>query len=223
MKKFSLSSTGIKLVAILAMVIDHVGLLFFPHQLLWRVAGRIAFPLFAFLVAEGALRTSNVRAYLFRLLGFAIISQFAYIPFNGATGGILSPFNIFFTLSAGLLALILWKRLPRTISVPAIILLCALADILSFDYGAYGVLTVLISNLALQRRKLGITALLLFPQAVTLLRFALGAISIQGYASMSVPLVAIYNGERGRKLPRHLFYWFYPVHLLVLASIWYLK
>ena len=204
------------------MVVDHVGLLFFPHDLLWRVFGRLAFPLFAFLIAEGFGRTSNVRNYLFRLLGFAVISQLAYLPFNYATGWSLANLNIFFTLSTGLVALILVSCLSFFSSTPAIILICAFADFASFDYGSYGILTVLLSRLVLTHRKIGLPTLLLFPQAVTLFRFASGFLSLQYFASMSVPLIAVYNGERGLALPRTLFYWFYPVHLFILSLIWYL-
>lgn len=205
------------------MVVDHIGLLFFPHDPLWRVFGRLAFPLFAFLVAEGFTRTSNVRNYLFRLLGFAVISQLAYLPFNYATGWNLAHLNIFFTLSAGLIAIILVNRLSLFSSIPAVILISAFAGFASFDYGAYGVLTVLLSRLVLTHRRIGLTALFFYPQALTFFRFLLGVPTLQFFASMSVPLIAVYNGERGLKLPRALFYWFYPVHLLVLSLIWYFR
>ncbi len=203
------------------MLADHVGLLFFPHDLLWRIVGRLAFPLFAFLIAEGFERTSNVRNYFFRLLGFAVISQLVYSPFNHAAGDTLSTLNIFFTLAGGLLALILWNRLSFFSSIPAIIIICVFADFASFDYGSYGILTVLLSRLALTYRAFGLPTLFIFPYAVTIFRFVLGTLSIQSFASMSVPLIATYNGERGFALPRKLLYWFYPLHLLILLSIWY--
>ncbi len=203
------------------MVVDHVGLLFFPHQLLWRIFGRLAFPLFAFLIAEGFTRTSNVRKYLFRLLGFAVISQIAYLPFNYATGWNLAHLNIFFTLSAGLIAIITVNRFSLFSSIPAVILISAFADFASFDYGAYGVLTVLLSRLVLTHRRVGLSTLLFYPQMITIFRFVLGVPTLQFFASMSVPLIAVYNGERGSVLPRSFFYGFYPVHILILSLIWY--
>ena len=220
---FSLSSSGVKLIAVVAMLVDHIGLLFFPEDPLFRVIGRISFPLFAFLVAEGYGRTSNARHYLFRLLGFAVISQPAYMLFNYVSDDNLAELNIFFTLSAGLIAIILWNRFPLALSLPGIVLLCALAQVASFDYGAYGIVTVLVSRLVLTSRVLGIATLLFLPEAITLLRLARGVLSLQFFAVLSVPVIALYNGERGLALPRAFFYWFYPVHLLILSFIWYLR
>ena len=222
-KKFpSLSSSSIKLIAIVAMLVDHIGLLFFPEDPFFRIIGRIAFPIFAFLIAEGYGRTSNIRNYLFRLLGFAVISQLAYAPFNDASGGNLAELNIFFTLSAGLIAIILWNRFSLTVSIPATLLICLLAEVASFDYGLYGIVTVLVSRLVLTHRMLGITSLLLLPEAITLLRLAWGVLSLQFFAVLSVPFVALYNGKRGFALPRLFFYGFYPIHLILLSFIAYL-
>ncbi len=219
---FSLSGTSIKIIACIAMLADHIGILFFPETLLWRVIGRLSFPLFAFLIAEGSRRTGNIREYLFRLLGLAVISQVPYLLFDYATGSILDNLNIFFTLSAGLIAILLWNRLSSVRAILSIALLGTLSEFLSLDYGAYGVLTVLLSYLALNHRTWGIVSLFILPQLTTTFHFILGTLSIQAFASMSVPLVASYNGERGPKLPRLFFYAFYPTHLLVLSLLWLL-
>lgn len=203
------------------MLVDHIGLLFFPEDPLFRIIGRIAFPIFAFLIAEGYGKTSNLREYVFRLLGFAVISQLAYVPFTYASGNNLADLNIFFTLSAGLIAIILWNRFSLPLSLPALVLICALAEVASFDYGAYGVVTVFASRMVLTSRAFGIAVLLLLPEAITLLRLAWGILSLQFFAVVSVPFVALYNGKRGFSLPRALLYWFYPVHLLILSLIKY--
>lgn len=203
------------------MLVDHIGLLFFSEDPLFRIIGRMSFPLFAFLIAEGYGKTSNLRSYLFRLLSFAVISQLAYVPFNYVLGDTLADLNIFFTLSAGLIAIILWNRFSLPVSLSALVLICALAEVASFDYGAYGVVTVFASRLVLTNRTLGIAVLLLLPEAITLLRLAWGVLSLQFFAVVSVPFVALYNGKRGFSLPRALLYWFYPVHLLILSLIKY--
>ena len=219
MKKLSFSSATLKLIALGTMLIDHVGLLFFPGDPLWRAVGRVSFPLFAFLVAEGFRRTSNVNRYFFRLCVFAVISQIPYALVRHAAG---SPpaLNIFFTLAAGLLALVLLSRLPVRYGVPCAILICVAAEVLSFDYGAYGVLTILSSAVFIKHRRSGIALLSAIPLADTIVRFLSGVLSIQIYAVLSVPLIALYNGEHGINLPRRLLYWFYPVHLLLLWLIW---
>ena len=131
MKK--LSTFTLKLIAIITMVIDHTGAIFFPDQMWLRAIGRIAFPIFVFLLVEGLFNTSNIKKYLTRLGIFALISE---IPFDmafykarfgvdfltdlkGATQDmqILDLFirrlikhqNIFFTLFLGLLAIYLMK------------------------------------------------------------------------------------------------------------------
>ena len=74
-----MTSFQIKLLAIITMVIDHVGLFFFPHLQIFHIIGRLAFPLFAWLIAKGAKYTENINHYLFRLFVFALLSQVQYI------------------------------------------------------------------------------------------------------------------------------------------------
>ena len=204
------------------MLVDHVGMLFFPGELLFRIVGRVSFPIFAFLIAEGFEKTSNVRDYLFRLLALAVISQIPYSFFVQASG--LAPFrlNIFFTLSAGLLSLMMLKRLPLAYSVPGVVLIGLLAEFGSFDYGLYGILTILASSLFLRFRRVGLAALLSLPSLRTSLVFLSGFLSLQVYATLSVPLLMLYNGEYGRRFPRLFFYGFYPAHLFVLWLLWFL-
>ncbi len=218
--RFSLSSNALKVIAILAMLADHIGFLFFPDQLWWRIAGRLAFPLFAFLIAEGFERTSNVARYGKRLILFAAISQ---LPYSLVLAAVNTPqtLNIFFTLSAGLLALALLKQLPYKRSVPLVLGIIVLAQSLNFDYGAYGILTILASHLFIHRRTVGVVVLLSLPLFSALYLALAGAIPIQFFALFTVPLIALYRGARGMHLPRALFYWFYPVHLFALWIIWY--
>src|SRR5207244_4281126 len=95
----------IKILAIICMIIDHVGLFFFPEYTLFRIVGRIAFPLFAWLIANGAHFTRNIRAYLTRLFALAVISQLPFTLANQQIGAPLLYLNVVFTLSLGLLAI----------------------------------------------------------------------------------------------------------------------
>lgn len=137
------------------MLIDHVGILFFPDEPFLRVIGRVSLPLFAFLIAEGERKTSNSSKYLARLTVFAVISQLPYELFMRASGVESVPINIFATLSFGLLALLLLKRFSFHYSLPAVAVILFLSEYLSFDYGAYGILTILVSALFLSARGLG--------------------------------------------------------------------
>ena len=91
---------------------------------------------------------------------------------------------------------------------------------LPFDYGPYGVLLILASGLLLSFRSVGSFSLFLLHLTETLLSSFTGLLSIQLFATMSVPILMRYNGEYGRPLPRRLLYWFYPAHLLLLWLIW---
>jgi hypothetical protein len=217
--KISFSASTLKVIAVLTMVIDHVGLLFFPHQIIWRVLGRISFPLFAFFVAEGYRRTSNLGQYTARLFIFAIISQVPLELFYRAAGLNILPLNILFTLTAGLITLTVMMRLSLWYSIPIISFIIFVAEFFDLEYGAYGVIAVLASYLLLQRKLLGIVALFFLPLLYSLLQTLVGVVFVQFAAVLSVPFVALYNGKRGIPFPRYLFYLFYPTHLILLWLI----
>lgn len=205
------------------MFVDHVGLLFFPEELAFRLVGRISFTIFAFLIAEGFEKTSHIWKYLYRLLAFAALSQLPYSLFMQTAGAMSIRLNIFFTLAGGLLALILLRKCRAAYAVPGILFILLFADYVSFDYGIYGILAVLGSALFLHFRFVGIAALLGLPFfRVIATLFSSSPSLLQGYAALSVPFIMLYNGTHGPRLPRLLFYAFYPVHLLILALVWIL-
>src|SRR3989344_960795 len=95
----------IKLIAIITMVIDHVGLYFFPDLLILRIIGRLSFPLFAWLIANGVHYSHNAKAYLTRIFLFALLSQLPYLLVNRQIDPRFAGLNIFFTLFLGLCAI----------------------------------------------------------------------------------------------------------------------
>ena len=100
--KFGLSGFALKIIAILTMLTDHIGAGLFPSQIWLRMVGRLAFPIFAFLICEGFYHTRDIKRYAVRLGIFAIISE---IPFNLLHSYYLfdpGAQNIFFTLLIGL-------------------------------------------------------------------------------------------------------------------------
>ncbi|WP_461817744.1 TraX family protein, partial [Faecalimonas sp.] len=101
--KLGINSFQLKIIAIIAMIIDHIGLFFFPEHILFRIIGRISFPIFAFLIVEGFYHTRDIWKYMFRLGVFAVLSE---IPFDLLTTGKVFDLrhqNVFFTLLIGVI------------------------------------------------------------------------------------------------------------------------
>ncbi len=143
-----LSRNTLKLIAFVTMFIDHFGMVFFPGAVLWRIIGRISFPIFAYLIADGIQRTRNPARMLFRLFVFAVISQYPYsLALYGRFS--LKSLNIFVTLLLGAVTACYLSRdraKPSSSRMLKDILLvvtpCLLAELVGADYGAYGVLLI---------------------------------------------------------------------------------
>lgn len=181
---------------------------------LMRDIGRIAFPIYCFLLVEGFMRTRNVKKYLGRMLLFAFISE---IPFDLAfTGKIFyrDYQNVMFTLFWGLLAMYVSQIVELKADkwfvkwfLTALIWLAAAggAEVMLTDYGAKGVGCICVLYL------------LRYVKGLQLLGGAL-AFTWEFPAPVSFAFIALYNGEKGRSM-KHFFYGFYPVHLLVLYLV----
>lgn len=220
-----MKSSTLKILACLFMFIDHVGYILFPKLIVLRIIGRLAFPIFAYFIAEGYRKTKDITDYLGRLLLFALISQ---IPFAAAFK--TTHLNIFFTLAMGLYGLYIYDKHKRFEYVILIALVC---EILNTDYGLYGVLLVFFFNYNLEDFKKmarDVILLTIVAQGLQAVRMYFTVSSIYFYRNLiftlgvqplclfSLILIKFYNGERGLKL-KYLFYGFYPVHLLILVFI----
>ena len=201
---------------------DHVGILFFPGDDIYRIIGRISFPLFAFLVAEGFVKTSNEKKYLSRLFIFGIIAQIPFMYFKFLSGYQLEKLNILFTLSGGLLLLILIKRKLYFKIFLVSLLLIIIEGSISFDYGFYGILLILFSYVFIKNKVLGLFLLLFITSASSINMDSIADSSLQVYALLSILPVMFYNGEIGKKVSRWWFYAIYPIHFLILALIFHL-
>ncbi|MCC8080934.1 MAG: conjugal transfer protein TraX [Lachnospiraceae bacterium] len=219
----------LKLIAIATMLIDHIGAVLYPDQMIFRYIGRIAFPVFVFLLVEGFYYTRNIRKYELRLLLFAIISECPFdLAFNDAVLEFQSQ-NVFFTLFLGLLMLDLMQKVKgqhwKNILILVIFTLAAV--LLQTDYDAGGILLVYcfykFRNQPIPKYiGLGAISLLLYEP-------------IQYWSLLAAIPLTLYNGERGFRpdgrwysgraggagalLVKYLFYVFYPVHLLILYFI----
>ena len=223
-KTTCINSFTLKWIAIFTMAVDHIGAVLFPNIIQFRCVGRIAFPIFIFLLVEGFFHTKNIRKYILRMLVFCFISE---IPFDLAFYGTFFNWkhqNVFFTLTIGLIMLALIQNRKNWHQF-GIVLLCMLgAYLLSTDYSAGGILLIYMFYLFRNTdadspdyiRKFLCKAAGL--GAVSL--FAFGAIECFSLFAM-IP-VFFYNRKRGPSL-KSFFYIFYPAHLLVLyliSAVW---
>lgn len=223
-----LSAQALRITAALSMVIDHVGAVFFPEAVWMTAVGRIAYPLFAFLIVEGAVHTRDWKKYALRLLLLAVISE---LPFDWLTleAGIwteeawhigifsLVRQNTVFTLLAGLLVAEAAVRGDARQN-PYIGFLAAVAGagaawLLQFDYGGAGVLLIYFFYLFrgsfwLQALSLGLLSVL-----------AMGGLQVFALAA-AVPIF-LYSGRNGRagRAAQAGMYLFYPLHLIVISMI----
>lgn len=204
----------LKWIAVITMIVDHVGAVLFPQSVLLRCIGRLSFPIFAFLLVEGFYHTGNLRRYQLRLLAFALLSE---IPYDLAFHGTVLEFgnqNIFFTLFLALLTLDIMEngRFPFAGGV-GLFVGCLSAYLLSADYGAGGILMVLCFYILRRQRFLGWCCFFL----LNMFAFHSG---IQWCAVAAAVFICLYNGQKGKTLGRgKFFYWIYPGHLLVLYMI----
>ncbi|RAW17327.1 conjugal transfer protein TraX [Paenibacillus taichungensis] len=199
-------------IAMITMLIDHIGAVFFPHVGELRMIGRIAFPIYAFAVYIGYKHTRNVQKYIWRLFWIAVISQF---PFMAAFNHF--SLNVVWTLWSALLVLLVLDKLPvRLLGIPIVVVAGLVMEMTHMDYGMYGLLLVLLFRY-FQGPVLVMAHLLL-----NVLYIYLHSSSIQMYsviATLGIAIAQYYNAGFRLKGPRWIWRYFYPAHLAVIALI----
>lgn len=197
----------LKLIAILTMLIDHTGYLLFPDQIVWRLIGRLSFPIFAFLVARGSRLTRSQPRYLLRMLSYGLISQVPYSYF------VPHGLNIFFTLAAGIALIVVVSHQSFAIKLLAAPILAS-TWLVDYSYGLYGLLLILAFHIFYEKpalMTLSFTGLSWYYWVTT-------QVSIQALAMAALPV--IYSPPHtGVRLPKHVGYLFYPVHIIILLAI----
>lgn len=211
-----MNSFTLKLIASITMVIDHVGMAFFPELTWLRIIGRAAFPIYCFLLVVGYFHTRDIKKYLLRLLIFGALSEIQYDLVRYDTFFTFRGQNVYFTLTLGLLAVFLVDKIVKTrfkilAPIPAIIIM-AICESLHCDYGYRGIGIILCFYIWFALPRLFTRLLLLLP----LYFFNYGG--IQPYAMVAVIPLYFYNGRKGPDA-KYAFYGVYPVHLLLLAII----
>lgn len=223
-----ISSNFLKIIACILMVIDHAAVIFIGEApSLWRGIGRLSFPIFAFMIAEGAIRSKNRLKYVLRLLVFAVISE---IPYDWGFKGVFLEWenqNVYFTLTLGLISVIILKELTkRHLGILAVISTLILgfgAFFIKSDYGFMGVVVITLMgvfNMTKANSKyIGYALSALLTTIAFVPPLTIGFIPSQFYAVFSAIPISLYNGKRGKKINKYIFYIFYPAHILILALI----
>ena len=224
-----LNGFHLKLIAVCTMFIDHMGDTLFPGVMWLRCIGRVAFPLFCFLIAEGCVHTHDRKKYALRLLVFAVLSE---IPFNLMTGrAVWNPYDqtVLWTLLAGAAVCWLMDGALKRRTAPAFVLTGAamgaafwLLEVFCTDYGGWGMLLVAMFY-GVRRAPYG-QAAKMAAQAVGLAFFCIGVmggVTIELWALTALVPIWLYNGQRGfsHKAVQYGFYAFYPLHILILSLI----
>ena len=235
MNKSGLSQEKLKIIACVTMLIDHFAVVllgkFFPNAgfraelyEICRIIGRLSFPIFCFLLVEGAYHTRNPKKYALRLAIGAALAELPYdLAFYG--GWTMSHQNVMVTLLLGFCVVEAMKRIPELWKKVLICLPFAMVEkYLHTDYGAKGVLLIAIFALTreLPRRHLlqGLGIWFVFsPNHAMALNWLSGAgITLQEWAVLAIVPIALYSGEKRskNKALQWAFYLFYPVHILAL-------
>ena len=227
-----LSAMALKTLALVFMVMDHMGVLFLTIRngapflktagRLFRIPGRLAFPLYAFLLVEGFIHTRSRKRYAGRLLLFGLLSEIPYDLLIRRKMVDFSSQNVYFELFLCLLVLVGLeigeKRaaggdpVGGPVMALSVWIGAAAAELLHTDYGVEGVLFAVIFYLF--RSKRGICCLI-----TAGLGFWCSLSFGKGAAALSAIPIRFYNGTRGKDRWNPLFYWFYPAHLLLLFLI----
>lgn len=223
-----LSGAGLKLIAIISMLADHVNkALIYPylesnHGFLafisdvFDIIGRIAFPLFCFMLVEGYFKTRNRKKYLLNLLLFGVISEIPFDMFTTASFFNMNWNNVMFTLA--LVLVTVWiidtlkekmqkrpKALWYLVSILIVLVMCIVSMSLSLDYEHHAIL-------------IGYFFYLFHDMPVFAIPFGYASMFKEPWALLGFGLTLTYNGERGKQ-HKMLYYWFYPVHLLILGLL----
>ncbi|MBQ6936632.1 MAG: hypothetical protein IJN49_08805 [Clostridia bacterium] len=224
-KKFGLTNNQLKIIAMVSMLFDHVGKELLPQYTVLQIIGRLAFPIFAYMIAEGCFYTKNKIKYFLTIF---ILGTGCQIVYTVAEHSFYQNVLITFSLSIALIFSLENFRIKREkisgiilffivliVSILTIVLPLSLEEYgFQIDYGIYGVLLPVAVFYGKEKRQ----KLFYSTGVLALLAHSFGG-GIQWFSLISVPVLALYNQKRGKYNIKPLFYIFYPAHLIVIYLI----
>ncbi len=222
--RIGLSNNQLKILAMVAMFLDHFGKQICPEVLILQILGRLAFPIFAYMIAEGCRYTRSRVRYLALLFGLGAVCQLVYFV---ALGDLYQNILLTFSMSVAIIFSVDAFVKKRT-ALRALIALGVLAFVIfvcvplpvmltdrgfDVDYGIFGVLVpVAVYFMPNKPTKLAAAALLILP-------IVWGTPPYKWFSFAALLPLAFYNGKRGKYKLKYLFYIFYPVHLVLIYAL----
>ena len=211
--KLGLTNNQLKIIAMITMTIDHIGL-YMPQYLFLRIIGRLAFPIYAYMIAEGCVHTRNTWRYLGSVAAMAALCQIVQFV---VTGSLHMSILVTFSLSILLVALLKEKQwFAATAAWIGAFLICNIpipGTDFRVDYGFIGVMIPVVLYLVKNKWLKCLVC------AIMLCALAINSSYVQWYALCAVPLLLLYNGQRGKLQIKQLFYWYYPAHLAIIYCV----
>lgn len=215
-----LSGNMLKILAAVFMTLDHMGLMLFPQFPLFRILGRLALPIFAYMIAEGCKYTRNKKKYFGMVFGLGAVCQTVYWFVDHSL-----YFSILITFSLSILmiyALQHWKErntpLSGLVFAAAVAVVYGLNRTFTIDYGFFGCMLPVFAALPHKTNhdRYPVSILTL---GLGLLFLAVDIGDIQFFSLLALPLLLAYSGRRGKWKMKYFFYIFYPAHLVILEGI----
>ena len=213
----------IKLLALLTMLIDHIGVILLKDIIIFRLIGRLAMPLYAYCIARGfyfSKQHGTLKKYISNILALTLISEIPYcliVQYPAINIGFtwLSAITILFVLESNM-------DRPKKYLVAWLIVLFAysLDRIISFDYGIYGLMTAVAMYYLMVKQE---SPVMMFIVSIILWIFYILFIDRsfeQFYAVFAVLFIAFLNPlDNIIRIPKSVYYWFYPLHMMILLLI----
>lgn len=238
-----LNANALKLLACLFMLVDHIGFFLFPYVTALRIVGRLSFPLFAFSLSEGCRYTKNKTMHLALLAGLALLIQLVYYIYDGSlymSVLVTFTFSVICIYALQFFKTTLFSDKKVYVKILSFLPFCIAVAVtyvanlfLQIDYGFWGSMLPVFASL-LDFYRIPVPKLLQKADCLPLrvLCFSIGLIllaifipylkEIQFFSLCAVPILLLYNGEKGKWNIKYFFYVFYPLHLVILQGIAYL-
>ncbi len=240
-KCYGLSGNTLKIIAALSMLIDHIGVILLPDALVLRIIGRISFPIYAFMIAEGCEYTKNKLRYVLSIFVLGVACQSVYYIYDGGT-----DMGILITFSLSILVIYAMQYLKETIFdsdrcqgrqyVAILIFLLSIAGVyilnryFDIDYGFWGCMIPVFASIFRQTKlnpsshfeKLDTLTVHVFMLGIGLIILSYASGGIQPYSLYAIPFLLLYSGKRGKLKMKSFFYIFYPAHLVLLECVFVL-